>query len=118
MTATIYSSKQMDEIKKLVIPLLEQIPNKKVILPELGPHYTKQNTGQWVKLQSIKDKSALTFYWPVDFLPNYYQFHVSDYISHVLGHEGTNSLFSYLKRRSYVSAIISNTQQLKTQSVI
>lgn len=31
----------MDEIKKLVIPLLEQIPNKKVILPELGPHYTK-----------------------------------------------------------------------------
>lgn len=69
-------------------------------------------------MQSIKDKSIVYFKWPVDFLPYYYQSHVSDYISHVLGHEGKNSLLSYLKKKNYVSAITSNLQNIKTQTVI
>jgi secreted Zn-dependent insulinase-like peptidase len=45
----------------------------------------------------------MEFFWPVELLKYQYKKHIDEYITHVLGHEGKNSLFSYLKQKGFAS---------------
>jgi secreted Zn-dependent insulinase-like peptidase len=69
-------------------------------------------------MQSIKDESIMEYFWVVEYLKPYYKKHVSDYISHVVGHEGKNSLLSILKMKKYASELSAYTHDIKTQTLI
>lgn len=48
----------------------------------------------------------------------FYKKHISDYISHVAGHEGKNSLLSILKMKKYASELSAYTHDLKNQTLV
>lgn len=71
-----------------------------------------------VFMQSIKDEAIMEYFWVTEYLKPHYKKHLSDYITHVIGHEGKNSLLSILKFQKYASSIQAYTHNLKTQTLI
>ncbi len=43
-----------------------------------------------IKIDSVKDEDSIEFRWIVDFLRPHYKSKIDDYITFLLGHEGTN----------------------------
>ena len=63
--------------------------------------FDETNKGIEASFKPIKDKDQIEFYWT---LPNYRSEYMSNplsYFSHLIGHEGENSLLSYLKQSGY-----------------
>lgn len=54
--------------------------------------------GQLSRFRPIKDKSILELYWVLPYVEKEYKTRPLHYFSHLLGHEGENSLLSYLKK--------------------
>ena len=77
----------IEEMEKAYIPVLEEIPNKHVTMPEFQYPFDK-NLGQACRVQSIKDENHLEFNWIIRNLKPLYSKHIGSYISHVLGYEG------------------------------
>lgn len=48
----------------------------------------------------------------------FYKHHPNHYITHVIGHEGTNSLLALLKTRDWATEICSYSQDLPRQTII
>lgn len=69
-------------------------------------------------MQSIKDEAIMEYFWVIQYLKPHYKKHLSDYITHVAGHEGKNSLLSILKLKKYASELSAYCHDLKTQSLI
>ena len=68
--------------------------------------YDETALGHFVKIVPIKDLRSLSISWPQ--LPDTRHLWDSNplgYISHVIGHEGQNSLLSTLVKRDLVSAL-------------
>lgn len=69
-------------------------------------------------MQSIKEETLMEFFWVIEDIRPYYKQHPEKYITHVLGHEGTNSLLSILKLKDYASEITSYSHELPSQTII
>ena len=69
-------------------------------------------------MQSIKDEVLMEFFWFVDSFKPFYKNHPGDYISHVIGHEGKNSLLSILKQKDWANQIVSYSTDLPRQSIV
>jgi len=54
--------------------------------------------GMFIKYQPIKDKDELSISWIVDYTGEDHTTKPLEYFSHLFGHEGPNSLLSYLKK--------------------
>ena len=53
--------------------------------------------GQISRYRPIKDKDTLDLYWVMPHLMPEFRSAPLDYFAHLIGHEGENSLLSYLK---------------------
>lgn len=60
----------------------------------------------------------MEFFWLVQNLRPLYLIHPEKYISHILGHEGENSLMSIFKRKDYASEIVAYHHELMSQTII
>ena len=69
--------------------------------------YLPEQLGKLVRIQSIKDEYIMEFFWLVEPLKGQYKKHLDEYISHILGHEGEQSLLYMLKRNGMASSISS-----------
>lgn len=69
-------------------------------------------------MQSIKDETVMEFFFVLSHLRYAYKKHIGDYITHVLGHEGKNSLLSILKGKQYAATISSYQHDLVNQTLI
>ena len=98
MCLAVNSRHSLEDLEKWVTEKFSPVVNNEVVLPDLGspPPYTKDNQSKLIKYVPVKDKDVLSFYW---ILPNFELEHDSqplNYFSHLFGHEGENSLLSYL----------------------
>ena len=96
-----HSIKQLEEwaVEKFgdVVDKGVEVPDyKKPVLP-----YTEANLGQIVKFQPIKDKDTLEISFILPYVEDQYKSNPLKYFAHLLGHEGENSLLSYLKKEDY-----------------
>ena len=60
----------------------------------------------------------MEFFWVVDSVKPFYKHHPHDYICHVLGHEGKNSLLSILKEKDWANEIVSYSHDLPRQTIV
>ena len=67
--------------------------------------FDSSNMGQVVRYQPVKDTDKLTVYWTLPYMQSEYKSSPLGYFSHLVGHEGENSLLSYLKQEDYVSEL-------------
>lgn len=70
--------------------------------------FTEANTGKIVKFQPIKDKDVLEFCFILPYLELEYKSNPQKYYYHLFGHEGENSLLSYLKKEDYAMDLYSS----------
>ena len=109
MNLVVYSNKQLDELEKQVRDLFTSVENKNVVVPSFAdpPLYPDENLGYLFKVKPIKNKNTLVFHWYYDDWREkdvYYK--TMSIASHVLGHEGENSLWSYLMKEDLITELI------------
>ena len=106
MSLCLVGNHSIDTLEALAIEHFSAIENKDLELRDFkkeieseggAPLYDENTLGHMVKIVPIKDVRSLTIKWPQ--LPDtrlYWDSNPLSYISHVIGHEGKNSLLSEL----------------------
>ena len=78
--------------------LFTLVPNKNVTIKDLSQPipYDEKNTHKLVKIVPVKDEDQLCFSWCLPYCEKAFKTKPLDYINSLIGHEGPNSLLSYL----------------------
>ena len=77
------------------------VENKEIVVPSLGAPklpFTPENLGTIQRFKPVLDKDELIIYWILPYCEKEYKSQPLNYYSHLFGHEGENSLLSYLKK--------------------
>lgn len=99
MNLTIVGRHEIDQLEQWVTDKFSPIENKNVVIPDLGtPNpFPKENLGKFVKFVPVKDKDILTLLWILPYIQSDIKAQPLGYFAFLFGHEGKNSLLSYLK---------------------
>lgn len=57
----------------------------------------------------MKDEDKLSFSWIIDYTLPHYRSNPTSYLNHILGHEGENSLLSFLRAEGLAMELSSGT---------
>uniref|UniRef100_A0A8R1HQ00 Insulin-degrading enzyme n=1 Tax=Caenorhabditis japonica TaxID=281687 RepID=A0A8R1HQ00_CAEJA len=107
MSCCIIGRESLDELEGYLGTLgFDAIENKKVARQVWSEYpYGPEQLGKKVEVVPIKDTRLLTLSFPFPDLNGEYETQPGHYITHLLGHEGTGSLLSELKRLGWVSSL-------------
>jgi len=88
----------LDTLESWARNLFSQVEDKNVSVPDLGipPAYTSENLGELLRFVPVKDKDIMSLVWYLPSSEKEYKTQPLRYHSHLFGHEGENSLLSYL----------------------
>ncbi|GAB4225768.1 MAG: insulinase family protein [Chlamydiales bacterium] len=113
MTLTVYSPLAMEELKNLIIPVFESIPNRNLSPPDFAQPLFSPKPGAIVYIQPLDETQTLDLVWEI---PQDISFSIEEQpdriISHLLGHESTGSLLSLLKKEGLANGLASGTYSL------
>jgi insulysin len=86
-------------MEKWVTEKFSPIVNKQIVVPPLGDPtpFPAERLGKLVTFVPIKDDDTLTFAYVLPYCENDFETQPLGYFSALIGHEGENSLLSYLK---------------------
>eukprot|EP01022_Parablepharisma_sp_SALTPOND_P028905 TRINITY_DN71_c0_g1_i2.p1 TRINITY_DN71_c0_g1~~TRINITY_DN71_c0_g1_i2.p1 ORF type:complete len:1405 (+),score=173.34 TRINITY_DN71_c0_g1_i2:13186-17400(+) len=114
MTVVIYGPYGIPELESVAVPFLEKIPNKN--LPSIEAQltnfpkvYGEEYSGRLFKVVPTKVKRKLILKWHLPYYASEYKTKPYNYMFSMLGHEGPNSLLSYLKKKQWATSVISET---------
>lgn len=99
MKLCVVGRQDIDKLEEITRSLFSSVEDKNVVVPDLNepvPAYDARNLGQVFRFIPVKDKDILSLVW---YLPSTYKEYKTQplrYHSHLFGHEGENSLLSYL----------------------
>ena len=97
MKLVLYGKENIDEIEKLAYEYFSPIVNKGIQqLKYTELPFNSQNLARFYTVKSIRKCDKLEFVWYLDNLKSFFASNPASYISFLLGHEGENSLLSYL----------------------
>ena len=97
MKLVLYGKENIEEIEKLAIQYFSTIKNQKIIAPKyIEMPFTSENLAKFYHVKSIKAGDKLIVVWYIENLRPYFTSNPGTYLSFLLGHEGKNSLLSYL----------------------
>lgn len=108
MNLVVTGKHSIDQLEKWVIEKFSAVENKNVELPNLGlpkMPFTHENLGIFNRFRPIKDEDALEIIWLLPCLEKEYLKKPLSYFTHLFGHEGENSLLSYLKEEGLAMAL-------------
>ena len=111
MNLVVTGKHSIDQLEEWVKSKFSPVKNKDVVLPDYSQPrmpYDKDNLGRIVKWKPIKDKNSLELYFVLPYTQNEYTTRPLEYYSHLIGHEGENSLLSYLKKEDLATELSSN----------
>ncbi|KAL4508543.1 hypothetical protein ABPG72_003847 [Tetrahymena utriculariae] len=97
MRLVIYSNKNIDQMENWAQSYFSDIPNHDLLPPSFKDlPFTQENLANLWKVVPIKDIHQLSVKWILPDMRKYYKNNPASYLSHLLGHEGENSLLSIL----------------------
>jgi insulysin len=118
MTLAVVAPQSIERLKKMVEDSFGDVPNRNVGKPEEAWAETQPFTvdslipsfNHVVEIVPVMDLRQVTVAWPVAFLSDKDRLDSvlikpSNYVAHLLGHEGPRSLFSYLKRQGWANSL-------------
>ncbi|CAD8101185.1 unnamed protein product [Paramecium sonneborni] len=114
MKLVVYTDKNLQEVGQIVYDIFSLVPNKGRKKPL---HLDNPFQGQLFKIDvvGIKQEDYLFLNFVIPNYENKYLGQPESYITHVLGHEGQNSLASFLKDEGLVTELIVGSQRLNDQ---
>ena len=90
------------------------IQNKNIKTPPLDvpvkPFIVNENLGKFVQYQTIKDREMLSVFWVLPHLSHRVETDPMYYLTQLFGHEGKNSLLSYLKKEGLAISLEASSQ--------
>lgn len=98
----------LEQMEKWATEYFSGIQNKNVKLPDLGlpkAPFTAENMGVISKYKPVMDKDQLTMYWILPYCEREYKSQPLGYFSHLFGHEGENSILSYLMKEGWAMGL-------------
>lgn len=124
MTLALVAPQSMEDLRDMVIKSFSTIPNKKIAKPEerwkgLIPPYNGNSVipslQNIVEIVPVQDLRQINLAWPIIYGSDKDRMDAllekqSNYVAHLIGHEGPGSLLSYLKRKRWANALASSTQ--------
>lgn len=119
MTLAVVAPQSTDELKKMVNQAFAEIPNRNVGKPEEAwagtPPFRSENSiipsfGHVVEIVPVSDLRQVVLSWPMQYSSDRDRdisllVKPSEYVGHLLGHEGPSSLLSNLKRRGLANSL-------------
>ena len=101
MNLAVVSRHPIDKLEQWTTEKFSAIENFNVDIPNLNEVecYPKSRLGQLVKYVPVKDVNELKMSWILPSFEKDIDSKPLDYFSHLFGHEGENSLLSYLKEK-------------------
>lgn len=97
MKLCVYGKEDLETLEKWVNESFVGAANHELAAPKIKePAFNKEDLGSFWKIAPIKDVDNLSFIWVLENLQPFYKNQPGNYISHLLGHEGKNSLLSFL----------------------
>jgi insulysin len=104
MKLTVSGKHSINQLEQWVQQMFIDVVNKDVVVPDLGKPkmpYSQDNLSTIQKFKPIKDKDSLIIYWMLPYCEDEFKSQPLRYLSHLFGHEGENSLLSYLTKEGY-----------------
>jgi insulysin len=114
MNLCIYGRDPIDDLEKLVIENFEDVENRGVEFEDRSvPHpFPEDKLGKIFKVVPHKDIRKLDIKWVLPPTKQLYRVKPGEWISHVVGHEGPNSLLSYLIREGLAYELTSSNDHV------
>lgn len=111
MGLVVLGKDSLDELQALVEPLFNQIPNTNIgpSYPSVPPFTPEQLPAQ-LNSKSLKNANRLSISFPIPSTLAAYRNKPEQYISNLLGHEGTGSLHSDLTERGWIEGLGAGSQ--------
>ena len=111
MNLVVTGKHSIEQLEAWVLQKFNPVKNKDVVLPDYSKPrmpFDKDNLAKIVKWRPIKDKNSLELYFVLPYVTPEYTTKPLEYFSHLIGHEGENSLLSYLKKEDLAVEISTN----------
>jgi insulysin len=110
MALVALSNEPLDTLEAWITPLFGAIPNRNIgAAPEPPPLFQPGQLPAELTFASIKDGYSVSYNFPVPASPAWYRTKPGDYLSNLLGHEGTGSLHQLLRGRGYLESLSAGT---------
>jgi insulysin len=124
MTLAVVGPQSIDSLKEMVSQAFADIPNSDVPLPEEAwkgviPPYNGASVipsfGYVVKVVPVQDIRQVSLTWPLVYKDdqdrtNSLLTKQTNYVAHLIGHEGPGSLLSYLKRQGWANSVTAGSE--------
>jgi insulysin len=110
MNLVIVGRHSLEDLEKLAIDNFSEVANKNVILPDFSKEvvYDDQSMGHVFKIVPNKNIKRLKILWNLPSSKLLYKEKPMSFISHLIGHEGPNSLLSQLIKEGLATALSSS----------
>jgi len=97
MKLVVYGKEDLDTLEKWAREFFTDVKNNNVKLEKFTEMpFGEENMKDFWKIVPVDDKDTLEMVWVLESLHPHYKNDPASYISHLVGHEGENSLLSYL----------------------
>lgn len=110
MNLVLVSRANIDHLENLAISNFSDVPNKDAKLKEFFHEtpFDETNLGHIYKVIPNKDIKRLSISWILPYSEEKWRSKPNNYITHLLGHEGPNSLLSHLIKTGYATSLSSS----------
>ncbi|KAL3653227.1 hypothetical protein CASFOL_002908 [Castilleja foliolosa] len=105
MKLVVIGGESLEVLESLVLELFSSVKEGLLIKPETGPDVPIWKTGKVYWLEAVKDVHVLELSWTLPSLRKDYLKKAEDYLAHLLGDEGSGSLFFFLKAKGWTTYI-------------
>ncbi|CAM6083277.1 unnamed protein product [Calypogeia fissa] len=105
MRLTVLGGEPLETLKNWVTELFGEVRGgneDRLRFSWTGPIWEK---GRLYMVESVKDQHVVSLIWPFPCLESAYLKKPQDYISHLVGHEGSGSLLSLLKEKGWATGL-------------
>lgn len=106
MTLVLLSNTGLDELETSARKYFSEVPNFDVVLPTLSTKVLDDKSiGSIYKIIPVNDVKTLKLYWILPSTFGHFLEGEAFFLSHLIGHESSGSLASYLKTNNYVTSL-------------
>ncbi len=110
MSLVVLGREPLDVLEKMVRPRFASVPQRDINISAKYPSLFSSDTlPASLEIKPEKELRNLSFSFPIPNPDGFYQTKPFGYIAHLLGHEGSGSLLSLLKRLGWADAVYAST---------
>ncbi|XP_060526171.1 insulin-degrading enzyme [Cylas formicarius] len=107
MCLAVLGKESLDELEEVVVELFGSVNNKNVKAARWETHPFKDDQLRTVVyVTPVKDLRNLNIVFPCDDYTDFYKSAPTNYLSHLIGHEGPGSILSALKARGWSNQLV------------